>query len=122
MTTKHYDAQSLLNSQPEIVTVIDPADYAVQFQNATAFKKLGDLSGRRCYEGIAKCPVPCSFCKMPETLATGRSQSNEVPLPNDQFLLVQWSCAPTDDGPIHIIETITDVTERKRLERSSPRR
>jgi two-component system cell cycle sensor histidine kinase/response regulator CckA len=118
-TRRRYDPQSLLNSQPEIVTVIDPSNYAVQFQNATAFNKLGDLSGQRCYEGIAKCPAPCSFCRMPETLATGRSQSNEVPLPNDQFLLVQWSCAPTDDGRIHVIETITDITERKRLERSS---
>lgn len=52
-------------------------------------------------------------------LSTGQSKSNEVPLPNDEFMLIQWSTAPTDDGRMHIIETISDITERKRLERSA---
>ena len=43
-----YDPQSLLNTQPVMVAVIDPATYAVQFQNETGLKKLGDISGRKC--------------------------------------------------------------------------
>lgn len=31
-------------------------------------------------------------------------------------MLVQWSKAVTADGRTHVIETITDVTERKRME------
>jgi len=109
-----YDAQVLLNSQPVIVTVIDPSTHHVQFQNETGLKKFGDITGNACYEKIAGCPAPCTFCRMSEALNTGRVVSSEVPLPDNQFLLVHWSKATTTDGRTHIIETITDITEAKR--------
>lgn len=110
----HYDAKTLLNSQPVIVTVIDPATHHVQFQNETGAKKFGDLSGLRCYETIAGCQAPCEFCRMPEAMATDQVVSREIPLPGNQFLLIHWSKATTEDGQIHIIETISDITESKR--------
>ena len=114
-----YDAQSLLNSQPVMVAVIDPASYTIQFQNDTGLQRLGNLSGRTCYEAIAGCPAPCAFCKMPQAMSTGEVTVNEVCLPNKQHLLVQWSKADTQDGRTHIIETITDVTAQKRLEEAA---
>ncbi|HET9846821.1 MAG TPA: ATP-binding protein [Nitrospira sp.] len=114
-----YDPQSLLNAQPVMVAVIDPASYTIQFQNETGLQRLGNLSGRSCYEAIAGCPAPCAFCKMPQALSTGEVTVNEVCLPNKQHLLVQWSKAATHDGRIHIIETITDVTAHKRLEEAA---
>ena len=79
-----YDAQSLLNAQPVMVAVIDPASYTIQFQNETGLQRLGNLSGRTCYEAIAGCPVPCAFCKMPQAMSTGEVTVNEVCLPNKQ--------------------------------------
>ncbi|HET7909506.1 MAG TPA: response regulator [Nitrospira sp.] len=114
-----YDPQSLLNAQPVMVAVIDPASYTIQFQNETGLQRLGNLSGRSCYEAIAGCPAPCAFCKMPEALSTGEVTVNEVCLPSKQYLLVQWSKAATHDGRTHIIETITDVTAQKRLEEAA---
>jgi signal transduction histidine kinase len=102
-----------------MVAVIDPANYTIQFQNETGLQRLGDLSGRSCYEAIAGCPAPCAFCKMPHALTTGEVTVNEVCLPNKQHLLVQWSKAATHDGRTHIIETITDVTAHKRLEEAA---
>jgi two-component system, cell cycle sensor histidine kinase and response regulator CckA len=113
-----YDPQELLNAQPVIVSVVDPATYRVQFQNTTGLKKFGDISGLTCHDKIAGCPTPCAFCKMPEAVSTGDITMNEVALPNNQWLLVQWSKAVTADGQTHVIETITDITERKRLEDS----
>ncbi|MGA6827104.1 ATP-binding protein [Nitrospira sp. NS4] len=113
-----YDAQTLLNSQPVIVTVIDPATYHVQFQNETGLKKFGNIAGNACYEKIAGCPAPCTFCRMPEALNTGSVVSSEVPLPGNQFLLVHWSKATTDEGHTHIIETIADITDHKRTEQA----
>ncbi|MDE3224391.1 MAG: diguanylate cyclase [Nitrospirota bacterium] len=109
-----YDPQTLLDSQPVIITVIDPASYKVQFQNQTSLTKFGDISIQTCYEKIAGCPAPCAFCKMPEAMETGRITASEVPLPNGDYLLVQWSKAETHDGRIHIVETILDITETKR--------
>ena len=114
-----YDAQSLLNAQPVMVAVIDPASYTIQFQNETGLQRLGNLAGRTCYQAIAGCPAPCAFCKMPQAMSTGEVTVNEVCLPNNQHLLVQWSKADTQDGRTHIIETITDVTAQKRLEEAA---
>lgn len=116
-----YDPQELLNAQPIIVSVIDPPTYRVQFQNETGLNKFGDISGQTCHEKIAGCPTPCAFCRMPEAVSTGKMTMNEVALPNNQWVLVQWSKALTTDGRTHVIETITDITERKRLEDSARR-
>ncbi|WP_455377786.1 response regulator [Petrachloros mirabilis] len=114
-----YDPQTLLNAQPVMVAVIDPASYIVQFQNETGLKQLGDISGRTCHEAIAGCPAPCSFCKMPQAVENGTVVMNEVKLPSNQHLLVQWSKARTDDGRLHVIETITDVTAQKKVEEAA---
>jgi len=110
----HYDAQVLLNSQPVIVTVVDPSTHQIQFQNQSGLKKFGDMTGQACYDKIAGCRTPCDFCRMPEAMASDTVVSSEVPLPGNQFLLVHWAKAPTVDGRTHIIETITDITEYKR--------
>ncbi|MEP6887643.1 MAG: ATP-binding protein [Nitrospirales bacterium] len=112
----HYDPQSLLNSQPVIVTVIDPSTYHVEFQNQTGLGKFGDIGGQRCHAAIGGSAAPCQFCRMGETLRTGELTSNEVPLPNGQTILVHWAKTVTDAGETHVIETITDITERKRIE------
>ena len=113
-----YDARILLNSQPVIVSVIDPQTHQVQFQNDTGLKKFGDIGGFSCYEKIADCQSPCSFCRMPEALTTDSVVSNEVALPGNQYLLVHWSKALTTDGRTHVIETITDITDHKRTEQA----
>jgi len=109
-----YDPQVLLNSQPVIITVIDPQTYKVVFQNQTSHNKFGDISDRTCHEKIAGCAAPCAFCKMPEAVETGKPTASEVPLPNDEYLLVQWAQAQTSSGQTHVVETITDITAIKR--------
>jgi diguanylate cyclase (GGDEF)-like protein len=109
-----YDPQVLLNSQAVIVTVIDPASYTTVFQNQVSLGKFGDISQQSCHEKIAACSAPCAFCKMPEAVRTGQITASEVPLPNDEYLLVQWATAPTTDGRLHVVETITDITQVKR--------
>jgi diguanylate cyclase (GGDEF)-like protein len=109
-----YDAKALLNSQPVIITVIDPRTHKVVFQNHTSQAKFGDISNQTCHENIAGCPTPCEFCKMPEAVETGKPTASEVPLPKDEHLLVQWAKVDTNDGGTHIVETITDITSMKR--------
>ncbi len=109
-----YDARDLLNSQPVIVSVIDPATHQIRFQNKTGQLKFGDITGSSCYETIAGCSSPCQFCRMPDALLTSEVVSTEVALPGDKYLLVHWSKAATTDGAQHVIETIVDITEQKR--------
>lgn len=109
-----YDPQELLNSQPVILTVIDPTTYKAVFQNQVSLAKFGDISNQTCHEKIAACSTPCAFCRMPEAVETGQITASEVPLPNDEYMLVQWSKARTVDGRLHIVEMITDITQVKR--------
>ncbi len=109
-----YDPQVLLNSQSVIITVIDPLTHKVIFQNQTSHKKFGDISDFTCHEKIASCATPCAFCKMPDAVEKGLPTSSEVPLPNDEHLLVQWAQVKTSSGETHVVETITDITLIKR--------
>ena len=93
-----YDPQLLLNSQPVIITVIDPLTHKVVFQNQTSHNKFGDISNLTCHEKIASCATPCAFCKMPEAVDSGKTTASEVPLPNDEYLLVQWAKPWLVDG------------------------
>ncbi|MES4785013.1 MAG: hypothetical protein C4294_03510, partial [Nitrospiraceae bacterium] len=99
-TYPQYDPQSLLNSQPVIVRVIDPASYTVQLQNDVSLQKFGDIAKQRCYEKLAGGQAPCSFCKMREALNTGEITSNAVALPNEQHLLVHWAKTVTSTGKV----------------------
>ncbi|WP_455389511.1 hypothetical protein, partial [Petrachloros mirabilis] len=57
-----YDPQVLLNSQPVIITVVDPLTHKVVFQNQASHNKFGDISNLTCHEKIANCATPCAFC------------------------------------------------------------
>ncbi|HEU4686526.1 MAG TPA: GGDEF domain-containing protein [Nitrospira sp.] len=116
-----YDPQALLNSQPLIITVIDPGSHKVVFQNDTSQATFGDISNATCHDRIAGCATPCAFCKMPETVETGHPTSSEVPMPNDQHLLVQWAKIRATTGEVHVIETITDITSLKRQQQETER-
>lgn len=118
-TPNLYDPRVLMNSQAALVTVIDPVSYKAVFQNRASLEKFGNLSNQTCHEKIAGCAAPCAFCKMPEAVQTGKMTSSEVPLPNDEYLLVQWSKAPTMDGQVHVVETIMDITHIKRQQQQA---
>ncbi len=110
----HYDPQSLLNAQPVSLVIIEPATYRVLYQNSASQDRFGRIEGQPCHQGIAGCDSPCTFCKAPAAIRTGRTTSNEVQLPNGDWMLVQWSHIPASDGQVHLIESITDITTLKR--------
>jgi diguanylate cyclase (GGDEF)-like protein len=114
-----YDPRALLNSQPVIITVIDPRTHTAVFQNDASLKKFGDIAQQTCHAKIAGCEAPCAFCRMPDAVAQNRLTSSEVPLPNDEHVLVQWAPVRTDGGAIHVVETLTDITPYKRQQRQN---
>ena len=109
-----YNPQLLLNSQQAIITVIDPRTYKVVFQNQSSQHKFGDISKLTCHEKIAASATPCAFCKMPEAIDKETPTVREVSLPNDEYLLMQWTQVQTASGETHVVETITDITAIKR--------
>lgn len=108
------DPQALLNSQPVIITVIDPMPHRAVFQNHASLAKFGDISNRFCHERIAGCAAPCEFCRMPEAVRQSRLTASEVPFPNNEYLLVQWAPVAARSDTVHVVETITDSPTHKR--------
>lgn len=109
-----YDPQSLIDSQPVIITIIDPGTYTAVFQNRTSLNKFGDISSLACHEKIAGRPTPCEFCKMPDVVKHNTLKTSEVLLPdNEECLLMQWAPIMTNSGAVHVMETITNITALK---------
>ncbi len=109
-----------LDSEHVSISVIEPDSYKVQFQNEGGLGKLGNLThvNETCHERNFGRPSPCTFCKVPEVLASGHTASTEVVLPNNEYLLVHWSKIQTTEGQAHILETIIDITERRQIEQT----
>jgi PAS domain S-box-containing protein len=108
------------DSEHVTISVIEPVSYKVQFQNKRGLGKFGDFThiNETCHERNFGRPSPCTFCKMPEAVASGLTVSTEVVLPSNEYLLVQWSKIQTTEGQTHILETIIDITERRQIQQT----
>lgn len=108
----------MLDSQPAVVAVIDPGTHRVLIQNHAGLIKLGYIVGSLCHEKTFGCGTPCAFCRLPEAITSKSIVSAEVTLPGDQHRLVHWSPVSTPEGNTHVVETIVDITERRRTEQA----
>ncbi len=116
LLAKGFNIQELMDSSPAIISVIDTDAWQVQYQNLSSRALLGQIDGKTCYTNIPKQPTNCAFCRAAEALRTGRTTSAEVPMPDGQWLLVQWAPIRSKDNVLSVVETITDVTESKKRE------
>lgn len=113
---KGFNIQELMDASPAIISLIDTEEWTVQYQNQSGQALLGRIDGKTCYENIPKQPTNCAFCRATEALRTGKTTSAEVPMPDGQWLLVQWAPIRSKDNVLSVVETITDVTETKKRE------
>lgn len=116
LVAKGFNIQELMDSSPAIISVIDTDTWEVQYQNQSGQSLLGQIDGKTCYTNIPKQPTNCAFCRATEALRTGKTTSAEVPMPDGQWLLVQWAPIRSKDNVLSVVETITDVTETKKRE------
>ena len=113
-----YEPEAFLNTQPAVISVIDPLTYQVQVQNVASLNKVGEIAGSPCHQKLFGCETPCEFCRLGEALESDFIVSAEVELPGNQHRLVHWAKLSTKDGRAHVVETIVDTTERKRIEQA----
>ncbi|MEW6542282.1 MAG: diguanylate cyclase [Nitrospirota bacterium] len=111
-----FSIRELIDASPAIISVIDTDRWEVRYQNQSGRQLMGQLDGKTCYQHIPKQPARCGFCRALEALRTGKATSSEVPMPNGQWLLVQWSPIRSKDSRLLAVETITDITDSKQRE------
>ncbi|TLY35359.1 MAG: hypothetical protein E6K60_10855 [Nitrospirae bacterium] len=119
--TGGYSFEDLLNTNPNILTIIDPVTYRVHFQNRTGNGKIGNICGEVCHRKIVQLEAPCPFCNMSKAVSTGVMQTSEVELPDGTWVMIQFSPIRHQSGATHVAETIVDITEQKHREQELAR-
>ena len=91
-------------------------DFTVRHANRWMHEQLGAVSGRRCYEAINASSHPCPGCPLERRREMGAAERLDVAGANGRRYSL--SCAPVrqPDGQVFLLELVTDVTERERLQ------
>jgi signal transduction histidine kinase len=105
----------VLETLPLMICLLAP-DYRVVFANRTFRERFGEPRGRRCYEYRYGLSAPCEFCQSFGVLKTGQRHQWEATTSDGSVMEVHDSPFTDVDGSPLILQTNSDITERKRAE------
>src|SRR5262245_53742370 len=106
--------ERLVDGLGEGLQLVD-GDYRVRHANRWMVEQFGAPRGRRCYEVLTADGRPCAGCPLPRRDAMGDAERLEVAGPAARRFSLSCSPVHQPDGQIHLLELVTDVTERERL-------
>src|SRR6267142_2225371 len=100
-----------LGEGPQLVD----GDFRIRHANRWMHAQLGAISDRRCYEVVGHTH-PCPGCPLDRRQEMGEAERIEVAGGNGRRFSL--SCTPVrqPDGQVFLLELVTDVTERERLQ------
>jgi len=117
---------SLLETHFDVIPfgiyVVDVATLKLIFVNRHFRDRLGDLSGRKCYEAIYESPQPCLFCKIRnlvdrDGLPNGKTyifeHFNDM---DDRWYQLQEKSMSWPDGRVVKYSIAVDITELKEVQ------
>jgi PAS domain S-box-containing protein len=115
--------QGLLAAIGDGVDVIT-SDYRVTYTNDQLKEIVGkdELAGRLCYEVFLDRSAPCEECSVRRAIESGRTETDEILLPNGRSVEVSSSPLRLPSGEMAAIKIVRDVTERRRAEEALERR
>src|SRR5262245_32049693 len=113
-TLKEFN-ERLVDGLGEGLQLVD-GDFRIRHANRWMHAQFGPISGRRCYEVVGAGTHPCSGCPLERREAMGEAERVEIGGPNGRRLSL--SCTPVrqPDDQVFLLELVTDVTERERLQ------
>src|ERR1700675_1662617 len=113
-TLKEFN-ERLVDGLGEGLQLVD-GDYRIRHANRWMHAQLGAISDRRCYEVVGAHTHPCPGCPLERRQEMGEAERIEVGGANGRRFSL--SCAPVrqPDGQVFLLELVTDVTERERLQ------
>ena len=112
-TLKEFN-ERLVDGLGEGLQLVD-GDFRIRHANRWMHAQLGAISDRRCYEVVGHTH-PCPGCPLERRREMGEAERIEVAGGNGRRFSL--SCAPVrqPDGQVFLLELVTDVTERERLQ------
>ena len=112
-TLKEFN-ERLVDGLGEGLQLVD-RDFRIRHANRWMHAQLGAISDRRCYEAVGHSH-PCPGCPLERRHEMREAERIEVAGGNGRRFSL--SCAPVrqPDGQVFLLELVTDVTERERLQ------
>jgi len=113
-TLKEFN-ERLVDGLGEGLQLVD-GNFRIRHANQWMHAQLGPISDRRCYEVVGADTHPCPGCPLERREEMGGAERIEVAGTNGRRFSL--SCAPVrqPDGQVFLLELVTDVTERERLQ------
>ena len=113
-TLKEFN-ERLVDGLGEGLQLVD-GNYRIRHANRWMHAQLGAISDRRCYEVVGAGTHPCPGCPLERRHEMREAERIEVAGGNGRRFSL--SCAPVrqPDGQVFLLELVTDVTERERLQ------
>ena len=113
-TLKEFN-ERLVDGLGEGLQLVD-GDFRIRHANRWMHAQLGPISERRCYEVVGGDGRPCAGCPLGRRESMGEAERIDVTGADGRRFSL--SCAPVrqPDGQVFLLELVTDVTERERLQ------
>jgi two-component system, NtrC family, sensor histidine kinase HydH len=112
-TLKEFN-ERLVDGLGEGLQLVD-GDFRIRHANRWMHAQLGAISDRRCYEVVGHTH-PCPGCPLERRQEMGEAERIEVAGGNGRRFSLSCSPVRQPDGQVFLLELVTDVTERERLQ------
>jgi signal transduction histidine kinase len=112
-----YDRLEAIINSPNLGIVIEDKDCNIRFMSKSLVEVFGDQIGEKCYRMFKGREDKCPVCPIDEILVKGKKTFTYLDQ-DAQGHYYELSAAPFQDekGEKHILETLRDITEQKKLE------
>jgi signal transduction histidine kinase/HAMP domain-containing protein len=116
LQTEYNRLEAIINS-PNLGVLIEDKDCNIRFMNKTLIETFGQQVGQKCYEKLKGQTRMCSFCPIEEILVKGKNSLTYLDQDNlGHFYELSASLFQDEKGEKFVLETLRDITERKKLE------
>jgi len=113
-TLKEFN-ERLVDGLGEGLQLVD-GNFRIRHANRWMHAQLGPISDRRCYEVVGAGTHPCPGCPLERREEMGEAERIQVAGTNGRRFSLSCSPVRQPDGQVLLLELVTDVTERERLQ------
>jgi signal transduction histidine kinase len=108
--------EAIINS-PNLGIIIEDKECNIKFMNRSMIEIYGNQVGQKCYEQFKGRTQMCSYCPIDEILVKGKNSITYMDQDNlGNYYELSASLFQNEKGDKFVLETLRNITERKKLE------
>ncbi|UCB52083.1 MAG: HAMP domain-containing protein [Candidatus Zixiibacteriota bacterium] len=112
-----YDRLEAIVNTPNLGIVIEDKDCNIRFMNKFLIEIFGNQVGEKCYEKFKGRKDKCPVCPIDEILVKGKKTFTYLDRDaQGHYFELSASLFQDERGESYVLETLSDITEQKKLE------